>query len=165
MATANPIPDNSVAAESTAADLLVLVTAMAPEHFKGVLANLAAAFSPESFMVASQNELPADVPSGLRIVDNTAVKCSMVHQARRLCECGAVRTRAWGAGNSYSRPRSRFARPDCTAQSCRCCLEVIDRLGGSALFAALTCRFDQLGHPVPIDARDLCFACPIPVVD
>lgn len=68
MATANPIPENSVAAESMTADLLVLVTAMDPEHFKGVLANLAAAFSPESFMVASQNELPADVPSGLRIV-------------------------------------------------------------------------------------------------
>lgn len=68
MATANPIPENSVAAESMTADLLVLVTAMAPEHFKGVLANLAAAFSPESFIVASQNELPADVPPGLRIV-------------------------------------------------------------------------------------------------
>ena len=40
MATANPIPDNTLAADNTTADLLVLVTAMAPEHFKGVLANL-----------------------------------------------------------------------------------------------------------------------------
>ena len=68
MATANPIPDNTLAVDSTAADLLVLVTAMAPEHFKGVLANLTSAFSSENFIVATQNELPADVPSSLRIV-------------------------------------------------------------------------------------------------
>jgi glucosylglycerate synthase len=68
MATANPIPDSTVAAESMTADLLVLVTAMAPEHFKGVLANLTAAFSPENFIVATQNESPADLPPGLRII-------------------------------------------------------------------------------------------------
>jgi len=68
MATANPIPDNTLATDNTVAELLVLVTAMAPEHFNGVLANLASAFSPENFIVATQNELPADVPSSLRIV-------------------------------------------------------------------------------------------------
>jgi hypothetical protein len=68
MATANPIPENTLAAESAAADLLVFVTAMAPEHFKAVLANLQSAFSPESLVVATQNELPSDVSSSLRIV-------------------------------------------------------------------------------------------------
>jgi glucosylglycerate synthase len=68
MATANPIPENTLTAETTAADLLVLVTAMAPEHFKEVLANLESAFSPGSLIVATQNELPADAASSLRIV-------------------------------------------------------------------------------------------------
>jgi hypothetical protein len=68
MATANPLPGDTLAADNTAADLLVLVTAMAPEHFKGVLANLGSAFSPDSFVVATQNELPADIPSSLRVV-------------------------------------------------------------------------------------------------
>ena len=68
MATANPIPDNTLAAENMTADLLVLVTAMTPEHFNGVLLNLVSAFSSETFIVATQNELPADVPRSLRIV-------------------------------------------------------------------------------------------------
>ncbi len=68
MATANPIPDNTLDADKAAVDLLVLVTAMAPEHFRGVLTSLASVFSPEKLIVATQNELPADVPSSLRIV-------------------------------------------------------------------------------------------------
>jgi glucosylglycerate synthase len=68
MATASPIPENTVATDNTAADLLVLVTAMAPEHFKGVLTNLEDAFAPGSFVVATQNELPANIPSSLRVV-------------------------------------------------------------------------------------------------
>ena len=68
MATANPITDNTQTAENTATDLLVLVTPMAPEHFKGVLANLGSAFSAGSFVVATQNELPADIPSSVRVV-------------------------------------------------------------------------------------------------
>ena len=67
MATASPIPENTVATDNTAADLLVLVTAMAPEHFKGVLANLQDAFAPGSFVVATQNEFPANIPSSLRV--------------------------------------------------------------------------------------------------
>ncbi|MGB6727777.1 MAG: hypothetical protein WBE74_17950 [Terracidiphilus sp.] len=68
MATADPIPDNTLAADNTVADLLVLVTAMAPEQFKGVLTNLGSAFSPDTFIVATQNETPADTPVNLRIV-------------------------------------------------------------------------------------------------
>ncbi len=68
MATANPVSDNKPATDNAVAELLVLVAAMAPEHFKGVLANLASAFSPESLIVATQNEVPADTPSSLRIV-------------------------------------------------------------------------------------------------
>ncbi len=68
MATANPIPDNTLTADNTTADLLVLVTAMAPENFKGVLANLESAFAPDSFVVATQNELPADLSPSLHVV-------------------------------------------------------------------------------------------------
>jgi len=68
MATANPIPENTVAADNATADLLVLVTAMAPDGFKGVLANLGSAFSADSFIIATQNELPADIPPNLRVV-------------------------------------------------------------------------------------------------
>jgi glucosylglycerate synthase len=68
MATANPIPENSLTADNSAADMLVLVTAMAPEPFKAVLANLGSAFSSDSLIVATQNELPADFPTSIRIV-------------------------------------------------------------------------------------------------
>lgn len=68
MTTASPIPENTLTAENATADVLVLVTAMAPDHFKGVLTNLASAFSSENFIVATQNDLPADVPAVVRIV-------------------------------------------------------------------------------------------------
>ena len=68
MATANPIPENTLAADTVTADLLVLVTPMAPDCFKGVLANLGSAFSADSFVIATQNELPAEIPSSLRVV-------------------------------------------------------------------------------------------------
>ncbi|HEY1805856.1 MAG TPA: hypothetical protein VGG45_15390 [Terracidiphilus sp.] len=68
MATANPISDHSVSDDKTSADLLVHVTAMAPEHFQGILKNLESAFSFDSFVVATQNELPADLSPSLRIV-------------------------------------------------------------------------------------------------
>jgi glucosylglycerate synthase len=67
MATANPIPDESVADHATA-DLVVFVTAMPAEQFKGVLVNLEATFSSEHMLVATQNELPADAPANLRII-------------------------------------------------------------------------------------------------
>ncbi len=68
MTTANPIPGSTQVADNTAAELLVFVTPMAPDHFKGVLANLQSAFSPGGLVIATQNELPADFTSGLRIV-------------------------------------------------------------------------------------------------
>lgn len=68
MATANSIPENTLAADNTTADLVVLVTAMAPEHFAGVLANIQSAFSFDNLIVATQNELPPDLSSSLRIV-------------------------------------------------------------------------------------------------
>jgi hypothetical protein len=76
MATANPIPDNTLAEDKAVADLLVLVTAMAPEHFKGSLANLATAFPSENFIVATQNELPAEVPASMRIVTTPQANAS-----------------------------------------------------------------------------------------
>jgi hypothetical protein len=67
MATANPIPDEAAVAERATADLVVLVTAMPADQFKGVLDNLGATFSAENMIVATQNELPADAPLNLRI--------------------------------------------------------------------------------------------------
>jgi hypothetical protein len=68
MATANPIHDDTPVAERATADLVVFVTAMPIEQFKGVLANLEATFPSEHVLVATQNELPADAPTNLRIV-------------------------------------------------------------------------------------------------
>ncbi len=108
MATASPIPENTVATDNTAADLLVLVTAMAPEHFKGVLANLEDAFAPGSFVVATQNELPANIPSSLHVVADTAVGkarlgpfVSRIDFVNAACSLGRA---ARGKGLSDSRP-------------------------------------------------------------
>lgn len=68
MATTNPVSESTLTAETTTADLLVFVTAMTPEHFKGVLANLQTAFSSDGLVVATQNEVPADISASLRIV-------------------------------------------------------------------------------------------------
>src|SRR5579863_9075377 len=68
MATTNSIPERTVSEDKTSADLLVLVTAMAPAQFQGVLKNLESAFSPDIFVVATQNELPADLSPSLRVV-------------------------------------------------------------------------------------------------
>jgi glucosylglycerate synthase len=68
MATANPVPDDTSIADHATADLAVFVTAMPAEQFKGVVSNLEAAFSAESVIVSTQNELPADVATHLRII-------------------------------------------------------------------------------------------------
>ena len=68
MATANPIPDDTATAEHVAADLLVHATAMQPEQFDGLLAHLAETFSPESVIVAAQDELAAHASGPLRVV-------------------------------------------------------------------------------------------------
>lgn len=68
MATANPIPDDTSTAEHPAANLLVLATAMSPEQFQGVLTNLGDAFSAESIVVATQNDLAAVARTPLRVI-------------------------------------------------------------------------------------------------
>ena len=67
MATANPVPHDSSIADRSIADLVVFVAAMSPEEFKGVLMNLERTFSAETTVVATQNELPADAATRLRI--------------------------------------------------------------------------------------------------
>jgi len=67
MATTNPIPDQTAVAERATADLLVFVTAMPGEQFKGVLDNLDATFPANNMIVATRNEMPADAPANLRI--------------------------------------------------------------------------------------------------
>jgi hypothetical protein len=69
MATVNPIPDATSTAEHTAADLLVLTTAMPSEQFVGVLANLSEAFSSENVIVAAQNEL-TNIKTPLRVIQS-----------------------------------------------------------------------------------------------
>jgi len=68
MATANQIPADTSVADHVTADLVVFVPAMPVEQFKGVLTSLEAAFSAESTIVATQNELPADAKTSLRII-------------------------------------------------------------------------------------------------
>jgi hypothetical protein len=68
MATANPIPDEASVADRATADLVVFVAAMPAEQFRGVMGNLEATFPSEHMLVASQNQLPADTPSNLRII-------------------------------------------------------------------------------------------------
>lgn len=67
MATANPIPDDVSVTDRITADLVIFVTAMPGAQFKGVLTNLEAAFSGENMIVATQNELPAEFETRLRI--------------------------------------------------------------------------------------------------
>jgi glucosylglycerate synthase len=105
MTTANPIPDGTSTADRAAADLLVLVTAMPRDQFAGVLENLAAAFAAETehLMVATQNELPADAASKLRIIPApqssaawslkptdflAAAECAREHDARAILILG-----------------------------------------------------------------------------
>ena len=68
MATANPIPGETSVAEHATANLVVFVTAMPAEQFKGVLVNLENTFSAKDVIVATQNELPADAATNLRII-------------------------------------------------------------------------------------------------
>ncbi len=103
MATANPIPDETVVAERATADLVVFVTAMPAEQFKGVLENLEATFPANNMIVATQNELPADASRNLRIdlmpqsnafwmlqpPDFTnAAQCGLEHEAKAILILG-----------------------------------------------------------------------------
>jgi hypothetical protein len=68
MATANPIPECTSTAEHPAANLLVSVPAMPAEQFEGLLTHLNEAFSAESAIVATQEELPLHAGTALRVV-------------------------------------------------------------------------------------------------
>jgi glucosylglycerate synthase len=104
MATANPIPDEPSIADHTTVDLVVFVTAMPAEQFKGVLVNLEAAFSSEQILVATQNEPPAGAPANLRIILTpqsksiwtlkpadfiAAAQCGLDHEAKSILILGA----------------------------------------------------------------------------
>jgi glucosylglycerate synthase len=97
MATANPIPETAPVAEHATADLAVFVTAMPAEQFAGILTNLEAAFSADSVIVSTQNELPAGTEKRLRIIPApqanpfwtlrpgdflAAAQCGLDHQAK-----------------------------------------------------------------------------------
>jgi glucosylglycerate synthase len=103
MATANPIPDETSVAGRATADLAVFVTAMPGEQFKGILANLEATFSAEHILVTTQNQLPADTPTNLRIVPAPqsnpfwtlkpadfigAARCGQEHEAKAILILG-----------------------------------------------------------------------------
>lgn len=68
MATANPIPEDTSISDHLTADLLVIVVAMSPEQFQGVMTNLAEAFAAETVIVAAQNEMSANVSANLRVI-------------------------------------------------------------------------------------------------
>jgi hypothetical protein len=103
MATANPISDDTSVAGRATADLVVFVTTMPTEQFKGVLTNLGDTFSVENMIVATQNELPADAPTNLRIIltppSNSlwalkpadfvgAAQCGLDHEAKAILILG-----------------------------------------------------------------------------
>jgi glucosylglycerate synthase len=103
MATANPIPDDTSVAERATAELVVFVTAMPQEQFIGVLENLEKTFSPENIIVGTQNELPADSATSLRVVLTpqgnsfwmlqpadfvAAAQCGLEHEAKAILILG-----------------------------------------------------------------------------
>ena len=68
MTTENQTYDETSASGNATADLVVVIPAMLGEDFERVLNNLAAAFPPESLIVASPNESAANGARNLRIV-------------------------------------------------------------------------------------------------
>jgi glucosylglycerate synthase len=103
MATANSIPEEAPVAAHAAADLVVFVTAMPADQFKGVLANLETVFPATNTLVATQNPRPADVATNLRIVQTPqsnplwmlkpgdfieAAECATDHEAKAIVMLG-----------------------------------------------------------------------------
>jgi glucosylglycerate synthase len=68
MATTDPIPVETSAGPQPVASLLVTIAAMPADQFESVLTHLSAAFSPESMVVATQNEFTSGAFPDLRIV-------------------------------------------------------------------------------------------------
>ena len=103
MATANSIPEDAAIADRATVHLVVFVTAMDAEQFRGVLVNLEATFSVENTIVATQNEMPEGVATHLRVVpapqSNTlwtlkpgdfigAAQCGRDHEAKAILILG-----------------------------------------------------------------------------
>lgn len=92
MATANSISELASSSPPPATDLLVTVAAMLPEHFEGLLANLAVVFPPESLLIAAESPMPERVIPGLRIVTAPPAPSSWsltafdFAQANQLCQ-------------------------------------------------------------------------------
>jgi len=68
MAAANPISEEVFSAPQPTARLLVMLAAMPQEQFEGVLANLAAAFSADSIVIAAQNETTSNPSPNIAII-------------------------------------------------------------------------------------------------
>jgi glucosylglycerate synthase len=68
MTTENQTYEETSSAGHSTADLLVVTSGLPAPQFQAVLSNLAAAFSPESLIVAAPHEVPTDGAKGLRIV-------------------------------------------------------------------------------------------------
>jgi glucosylglycerate synthase len=81
MATADPIPEVLSVVPQPAARLLVMLAAMPQEQFEGVLANLAAAFAPDSILVAAQNESTSNPSSNLSIISAPATSAAWTSTA------------------------------------------------------------------------------------
>ena len=85
MATANPIPDNTVGRRQRQRPICsCLSRPWLPSISREFWRTSQSAFSPENLIVATQNELPADVPFESANRRNTAVKCGMVHSSRSI---------------------------------------------------------------------------------
>jgi hypothetical protein len=77
MATADPMTEIDSGTEHSGRRLLVLLAPMAPEQIDGALANLGAAFAPESMVVAMPDTPDASGHPGLEIVNTEPAKAAM----------------------------------------------------------------------------------------
>jgi hypothetical protein len=68
MTTENSTTTEMSAIDQATADLLVVGSAIPPEQFGALLANLAEAFPVESVLVAAQDQVAANAPTNLRII-------------------------------------------------------------------------------------------------
>jgi hypothetical protein len=77
MATADPMSEVDSGAAHSGRRLLVLLAPMPPEHIDGALANLSAAFAPESLVVGTPDNPDASGHPGLEIVNTAPAKAAM----------------------------------------------------------------------------------------
>jgi hypothetical protein len=74
MATADSIPVSPASSPPVPIDLLVMVAEMLPDQLEVLLGNLGTIFAPETTLVATENPIPAQVHSALRVVAVPATK-------------------------------------------------------------------------------------------